>query len=375
MKYYLVAGEASGDLHASNLMKGLKAEDPAAEFRFWGGDKMLAVGGTLVQHYKQGAVMGVSDVLRKSGKLLANLKACKRDILSWQPDVLILVDYPGFNLKLASFAHKKGLKVFYYIAPKTWASRPSRNRQLKKNVDMLYIVFPFEKEYFSKQGINYVYLGNPLVEAVEQARTENLCSSPYIAVLPGSRAGEISRTMPIVCKVADELHSLPQYSKFQFLIAGAPARDSSDYAPYLQGREAYMQLYFDKSYSIVKGAQAAIVNSGTASLETALLGTAQLVCWSTSPFTAFLAQYVLRVLDKIKYVSLANLIDDSLIFKEFLQQSFNPSNVLEELRHILEDENYRNTMLEGYERVKKALGQGNASRAFARDMIERLNSH
>lgn len=374
MKYYLVAGEASGDLHASNLMKGLRAEDPEAEFRFWGGDKMLAVGGTMVHHYKEGAVMGASDVLRKAGTLLGNLKACKQDILAWNPDVLILIDYPGFNLKLAAFAHRKGIKVFYYIAPKTWASRPSRNRRLKKNVDMLYIVFPFEKEYFSRQGMEYVYLGNPLVEAVEQAVTETLCTSPYIAVLPGSRAGEISRTMPIVCSVADELHKLPEYKDFKFLIAGAPARDESDYIPFLKGREDYMQLHFDKTYSIVKGAQAAIVNSGTASLETALLGTPQLVCWSTSPFTAFLAQHVLRVLDRVKYVSLANLIDDSLIFKEFLQNDFNTANVVGELRRILEDPLYRDTMLQVYERVKKALGQGNASRAFARDMIERISS-
>lgn len=372
MKYFLIAGEASGDLHASNLMKGLLAEDPKAEFRYWGGEKMQAVAGTLLHHYKEGAVMGVSDVLSKGFKLLNNLKQCKRDILDYAPDAVILVDYPGFNLKIAKFAHSKGFKVFYYIAPKTWASREGRNRKLRKWVDMMYIVFPFEIEYFTRKGVPFVYKGNPLVEAIEQTPVEKLTDEAYIAMLPGSRKGEISRTMPICMKEADRLHSDPKYAGMKFIVAGAPSRDESDYASYLQGREDYVSLVFGKTYSIISGAQAAIVNSGTASLETALFGVPQMVCWSSTPVTIFLAKHVLKVQNHIKYISLGNLIVDRLVFKEFIQTDFSIDNVDAELRRLLEDEDYRNTMLQGYAEIKKALGQGAASKAFAKDIISRI---
>ena len=230
MKYYLIAGEASGDLHASNLMKGLAAEDPQAQFRFWGGEKMAAVGGELVHHYKEGAVMGASEVLRKGGKLLANLRNCKRDLLAWHPDAVILVDYPGFNMKIARFAHSHGLKVFYYIAPKTWASREGRNRELKRYVDMLYIVFPFEIPYFESKGIPFVYKGNPLVEAIDKADRTPVCEGPSIAILPGSRKAEISRMMPVCMEVADALHALPAYKDFKFLVARASGLPGMDRA-------------------------------------------------------------------------------------------------------------------------------------------------
>lgn len=373
MKYFLIAGEASGDLHASNLMKGLLAEDPEADFRFWGGDKMASVGGTLLHHYKEGAVMGVGDVFSKAGMILHNIKECKDNIISYAPDVVILIDYPGFNMKIAKFAHKKNIKVFYYIAPKTWASRSWRNRNLKRYVDMLYIVFPFEIPYFTKQGIPFVYKGNPLVEAIDNAHFEKVCDSNYIAVLPGSRKGEISRTLPLCVELADKMHADARYSGYKFVIAGAPARDISDYSAYLKGREDYVRVVFDKTYSVIKGARAAIVNSGTASLETVLLGTPHMVCWSTSPFTAFVARYILRVMDKIKYVSLGNLIVDELVFKEFIQEDFNLRSISDEMDRLLGDETYRAEMLEGYDRIRKALGQGNASRAFALDMIARLS--
>ena len=372
MKYFLIAGEASGDLHASNLMKGLLAEDPQAEFRYWGGDMMKSVGGTLLHHYKEGAVMGLGDVFSKAGMLLGNIRKCKRDILEFAPDVLILIDYPGFNMKMARFAHARGLKVFYYIAPKTWASRQWRNRSLKRYVDMLYIVFPFEIPYFTKCGIPFVYKGNPLVEAIDGYEYETLCQDRYIAFLPGSRKGEISRTLPVCCDLADRLHADPRYSSYKFIIAGAPSRDDADYAAFLNGREDYMSLVYGKTYSVIKGAEVAVVNSGTASLETALIGTPQMVCWSTTPFTAFVARKILRVLDRIKYVSLGNLIVDSLVFKEFLQEDFNVQNLWDETLRLLQDDAYRTKMLEGYDDIRKALGHGCASRAYAEDMIRRL---
>ena len=372
MKYYLIAGEASGDLHASNLMRGLAAEDPQAEFRFWGGEKMAAVGGTLVHHYKEGAVMGASEVLKKAGRLLGNLRSCKRDLLAWKPDAVILIDYPGFNMRIARFAHSKGLKVFYYIAPKTWASREGRNRQLKRYVDMLYIVFPFEIPYFTQKGIPFVYKGNPLVEAIDKADRSPVCEAPSIAVLPGSRKGEISRMMPVCMEVADDLHSLPQYRDFKFLVAGAPSCEPGDYDQWTEPRKDYVSLIFGRTYGILANARAAIVNSGTASLEATLLGTPQVVCWSTSPLTAFLARKVLRVMDHIKYVSLANLIADKLIFKELIQEDFNAPAVTAELRRLMEDNAARSQMLQDYASVRDALGEGAASREFAKDMIARI---
>ena len=229
MKYYLIAGEASGDLHGSNLMKGLVAEDPKAEFRFWGGGFMEAVGGTKVRDYAATAVMGLNDVLRSLGKISRNLRDCKADILQWKPDVVILIDYPGFNMKIARFCHENGIRVFYYIAPKTWASREGRNRKLKAWVDKLFIVFPFEIPYFTERDIPFIYEGNPLLDAVDNHEYTRPEEGKYIAILAGSRKGEISHTMPNAMAMADALHALPQYADYKFLVAGAPARSEDDY--------------------------------------------------------------------------------------------------------------------------------------------------
>ena len=230
MKYYIIAGEASGDLHGSNLIKGIRTEDPQAEIRFWGGDLMAAAapGGILVRHYKEGAVMGFVEVLAKAGKLLKNVSFCKKDILEWNPDVVILIDYPGFNFKIAEFAHKAGYKVFYYIAPKVWASREGRIKKLKEYVDKLFIVFPFEKPYFDAKGIDYIYKGNPLVDAVDNSaamseshsdftKRAGLQDTPFIAMLAGSRKGEISTMMPVLTEFASRMHALPKYSGYQFI--------------------------------------------------------------------------------------------------------------------------------------------------------------
>ncbi len=377
MRYYIIAGEASGDLHGSNLVRGLAAEDKEARIRFWGGDMMKAaaaesgVPAELVRHYRDGAVMGFTEVLAKGFKLLRNVEFCREDIAAWKPDVVILIDYPGFNMKIASFCHRHGIKVFYYIAPKTWASREGRNRRLKAWVDRLFIVFPFEKEYFSSRGIGYVYEGNPLVDAVDSHDFVRPVPGRYIALLAGSRKAEIARTMPICMELADKLSALPRYEGYKFVVAGAPARTREDYQPYI-GSRTNVELLFGRTYDILKFADAAVVNSGTASLEAALIGTPQVVCWSTSPLTYFMAKNVLRVGNHIKYISLGNLCIDRLAFRELIQDDFNLEEVLAEVRRLNEDEAYRSRMLADYAAIREVLGGGGASRKVAAAMIREL---
>lgn len=409
MKYYIIAGEASGDLHGSNLMRGLYAKDPDAQIRFWGGDFMNGVfrehaghkekNGTavsastnlpvtvpfgtktpgLVRHYREGAIMGFTEVLAKAGKLLHNLSDCKKDILSFAPDCVILIDYPGFNFKIAEFAHKKGLKVFYYIAPKVWASREGRIRKLKKYVDRLYIVFPFEIPYFEKKGVPFVYKGNPLVDAVDnsiamkETRAEflercGLQDKPIIAMLAGSRKGEISTMMPVLTDFADRMHALPQYSDYQFIVAGAPGRAQDDYLPYLHGQD-YIKVLFGETQSIVRNAEAAVVNSGTASLETVLLGTPQVVGFIMgSRLTYAIAKHIV----KVKYISLGNLCVDRFAFKEFVQDDCNSAALVEEVRKLIEDKEHRGKMLEDYAEIRRLLGGTGASAAVAEDMVKSL---
>ena len=371
MKYYLIAGEASGDLHASNLMKGLLAEDPEASFRFYGGSMMEAVGGTKVHDYKDTAVMGMSDVVRNLSKISKNLASCKEDILAWKPDVVILVDYPGFNMKIARFCHSRKIKVFYYIAPKTWASRESRNRKLKAWVDKMFIVFPFEKEYFEEAGIPYIYKGNPLVDAVDGAVLQRPEEGRYIAILAGSRKMEIARTMPVAMKMADILHATPAYAGYKFLVGGAPSRTMEDYEAHIGGRD-YVKVLFGRTYDILAFADAALINSGTASLEAALIGTPQLVCWSTSFVTAFVANYIVNVMDHIKFISLGNLILDRLSFRELIQYDFTPEESAREIRRLIEDIPYRERMKADYAEIRQLLGGSGASRKVAAAMISEL---
>ena len=371
MKYYLIAGEASGDLHGSNLMKGLKAEDAEAEFRFWGGGMMEAVGGTKVRDYKATAVMGVTDVIASLGKISRNLHDCKADILCWKPDVVILIDYPGFNMKIARFCHENGIRVFYYIAPKTWASREGRNRKLKAWVDRLFIVFPFEIPYFESRQIPFIYKGNPLIDAVDNHEYARPVEGRYIAILAGSRKGEISHTMPNAMAMADTLHAMPQYADCQFIVAGAPARTAGDYDKYTAGRP-YVKVLFGRTYDVLKYADAALINSGTASLEAALIGTPQAVCWSTSFITAFLAKYALRVLDHIQFISLGNLILDRLAFRELIQYDYTADAATKEIRRLVEDTPYRQRMLSDYAEIRNRLGGAGASREVARAMIREL---
>ena len=431
MKYYIIAGEASGDLHGSNLMKGIYAEDPHADIRFWGGDAMLSVWNTfqapcskhqteqdwegstlkdratplaagggahevggvvlesttlpspsegLVRHYKEGAVMGFVEVLAKATKLLKNIDFCKQDITSWNPDVVILIDYPGFNFKIAEFAHKAGYKVFYYIAPKVWASRESRIEKLKKYVDRLFIVFPFEKPYFDSKGVEYIYKGNPLVDAVDNSpamqetradflKRNSLPDSPVIAMLAGSRKPEINTMMPVLTEFAAQMHALPEYADYQFIIAGAPARNIEDYSAWLnEENSSYIKILFGETQSIIRHAEAGVINSGTASLETALFGTPQVVGYITNPLTYWIARKIV----KIRYISLGNLIVNRLAFKEFIQDDCNADALVKEIRALIEDTDYRQHMLDEYAAIRTELGGSGASAAVAKAMIEEL---
>ena len=427
MRYYIIAGEASGDLHGSNLMKGIYAEEPQAEIRFWGGDLMAEVwesaecsptgsgcgftdnpshsraagpspcgqGGStvlqtipdltadqsgLVRHYKDGAVMGFVEVLAKARKLLGNVSFCKKDILAWKPDVVILIDYPGFNFKIAEFAHKAGFKVFYYIAPKVWASREGRIKKLKAYVDKLFIVFPFEKPYFDSKGISYIYKGNPLVDAVDGSRAMNESKSdfitragledkPVIAMLAGSRKGEISTMMPVLTEFASKMHALPEYAGYQFLIAGAPSRTMADYSAWLNEENSrYIKVLFGETQSIIRHAEAGVINSGTASLETALFNTPQAVGYITNPVTYWIARKII----KIRYISLGNLIIDRLGFKEFIQDECNSDALVKEIRELIENQERRSRMLADYADIREALGGTGASSAVAKAMIKEL---
>ena len=383
MKYYLIAGEASGDLHGSNLMRGLYARDPEADIRFWGGGLMDAVyqehqsGEGLVNDYRDGAIIGFWEVLVHARQLLGKVRSCEEDILAWKPDVVVLIDYPGFNFRIAEYAHKAGFKVFYYIAPKVWASRESRIRKLKAYVDKLFIVFPFEIDYFRRKGVDFIYRGNPLVDAVDRSpamqepRTEflqrhSLPDRPMIALLAGSRNGEIKTMMPVYMDMAARLHAMPEFADYQFVIAAAPARSREDYD--LAGNDAFVRVVFNDTYGVLRHSRAAVINSGTASLEAALIGTPQVVGYRTAQ-TTFL---IMRNIIKIRFISLSNLIIDRAAFKEYLQHYFTAENLVREVRRLVMDENYRIRMQADYAEIREKLGGTGASDAVAEAMVAEL---
>ena len=381
MRYYLIAGEASGDLHGSNLMRGLYARDPEADIRFWGGGLMDAVyhehqqGIGLVRDYREGAVMGFWEVFVQARKLLARVRSCEEDIAAWKPDVVILIDYPGFNFRIAEYAHQAGFKVFWYIAPKVWASRERRIKKLKAYVDKLFIVFPFEINYFTRKGIDFIYKGNPLIDAVDRSPAlqeprsgflarHGLPDKPFIALLAGSRSGEIKTMMPVLVDFAARLHAMPDYADYQFVIAAAPGRTESDYGVL----EDYVHIVSGDTYGVLRHARAAVINSGTASLEAALIGTPQVVGYRI----AWLTYLVGRIILKIKYISLANLVIDRAAFKELLQNYLTGENLVTEVRRILEDGNYRARMAADYAEVRAKLGGAGASDAVADAMVAEL---
>ncbi len=372
MKYYIIAGEASGDLHGSNLMKGLKVADPSASFRFWGGDLMSAQGGELVKHYKETAVMGFVEVLGSLGKIAGNLSLCKRDLIEYNPDVVILIDYPGFNFRIARFAKENGLKVFYYIAPKVWAWKEGRVKKLKEYTNRLFIIFPFEIKYFKKHGIDAIYRGNPLLDSINdnpkkeedistfQNRT-GISQKPIIGLLPGSRMMEIKYLMPRMLKLEKE------FPGFQFLLAGAPSIPDEVYNKYLKG--SGIKLLKGEAYSIMKHAQVTVLASGTASLEAALLDAPQVVCYGGNEISFQIAKRLV----KVKYVSLVNLILDKPLVKELLQHDCTPKKITEEIKHLLGNDT-RNKVKQNYQKLRNMLGQQGASVKVAQAMTEELKN-
>jgi len=367
MKYYIIAGEASGDLHASNLILALKKKDANAKFRAWGGDLMAKQGAKIVKHYRDLAFMGLVDVLLNILTVLKNISFCKNDIAFWEPDVLILVDYPGFNLRMAEFAHKKGIKVVYYISPKVWAWKKSRVHSIKKYVDKMLTILPFETEFYNQYNYVVEYVGHPLLDALpkgvfdkQRFKNENgFNEKPVIALLPGSRKQEISKMLSVMLETVD---NFPDY---QFVIAGATALDDIHYKKIINNKNVL--LIKDKTYQILQVAEAALVTSGTATLEAALFNVPEVVCYKGDALTYQIAK---RLVD-VPYISLVNLIMNKEVVTELVQYELTSENLKHELNAILFNSVKRETILKDYRNMRSILGEGGAS-AKAADEILRL---
>ncbi|RYE36779.1 MAG: lipid-A-disaccharide synthase [Sphingobacteriaceae bacterium] len=364
MKYYLVAGEASGDLHGANLMAALKAKDPQAEFRFFGGNLMQAEGGTLVKHYAEMAFMGFVEVALNLRTILKNMKTCKEDISLWQPDVVILIDFPGFNLKIAAFCKEHGLPVFYYISPKVWAWNQKRVLKIKKVVDKMFCILPFEVDFYKSWGMDVDYIGNPLLDAVfihqkneNFLSQNNLSQKPIVALLPGSRRQELKGILPDMLQITD------QFPDYQFVIAGAPSFSAEDYASFTGIKP--VPVIFNQTYDLLENASAALVASGTATLETALFRVPQVVLYKGNAITIAIA----RALIKIRFISLVNLIMDREIVKELIQADCTPQKISNELKQLLHDQHYRQKMLDNYVILNEKMGKPGASAKTAELMI------
>lgn len=373
MKYYLIAGEPSGDLHGANLIEGLKLSDPQAGFRFWGGDKMAEAGGAenLRKHYRETSFFGIVQVIRNYGTIRRQIRECKEDILAYAPDVLILIDYPGFNMRMAEFAHRHGIRTFYYIAPKVWAWREWRVRSIQKYVDRLFVIFPFECKYFPKHGIEPVFEGNPLVDAIEHRRKSlpsreefvaehGLDERPIVALLAGSRRGEISDNLPMMADLAR------QFPGMQFVVAGVPWIDRALYDKAIG--DAPVRYLCDCTYELLHSASAAIVTSGTATLETALFGVPEVVVYRTLWINIKLRPYVL----KVPYVSLVNLNLGRESVREIIQSGYDTAEAAAELRAILPGGGKRQRMLDDFDELRRIIGGPGASDRFARRMVDEL---
>ena len=364
MKYYIIAGEASGDLHAGNLMKAMLKEATDTEFRFWGGDHMASVAGQPVKHIKELAFMGFTEVVANLRTILGNIKHCKNDILSYQPDALILVDYPGFNLRIAEWAKSKGIIVYYYISPQVWAWKQKRVHKIKKVVNKMFVILPFEKAFYAKFGMEVEFVGHPLLDAIENYRAQldgvdlrtkhGLDERPIIALLPGSRVQEVKKKLPIM------LESISQRDKYQLVIAGAPALDADFYNPFIKGQDN-MRIVHGATYDILSLSTAALVTSGTATLETALFRVPQVVCYKGSPLSFAIAKQLV----KIDFISLVNLILDREAVKELIQGECNVQNIQAELVKILPGGGKNQKLLADYDKLIQLLGEGGASARVA----------
>jgi lipid-A-disaccharide synthase len=365
MKYYLVAGEASGDLHGANLMKALKAKDPQANFRYFGGDLMQAEGGVLVKHYADMAYMGIVEVLFHLRTIMQNMKTCKQDIAAWQPDVLVLIDFPGFNLKIAEYARSTGLMVCFYISPKVWAWNQKRVHQIKRVVNHLFCILPFEVEFYKQFDMQVDYVGNPLLDAVAAFKPDeaflnkhNLQNKKIIALLPGSRKQEISRLLPVMAQVAQ------RFPEYQFVVAGAPSFRADYYQPFLGG--THLPVVFNATYNLLHHAQAAIVASGTAVLETALFNVPQVAVYRANPFMIWAGRRLL----KIKYITLVNLILNQPAVKELIQEDCNVESLSEELSRLLHNEGYSSVQMAHYKQLQLLMGAPGASAKTAQLIVQ-----
>lgn len=370
MRYYVISGEASGDLHGSNLLRALKEEDPAAEIRAWGGDLMEAQGAVLAKHYRDLAFMGFWEVVTHLGTILSNLRFCKRDVLEYKPDVLILIDYPGFNLRIARWAQEQGIRVFYYISPQLWAWHSSRVKQLKRSVERLYVILPFEPEFYTKYAYEVDYVGHPLLDVVESYKApENfrednrLDERPIIALLPGSRKQEVKRMLSVM------LTQVKVFPEYQFVVAGAPSLDRSFYAEFLEPYGDSVSYVANQTYALLSHGQAALVTSGTATLEAALFSVPQVVCYQSSSLSYAIAKRLIQV----PYISLVNLIADKPLVKELIQGDFTPDKLHQALSDIT-DPKQAAEMRDAYIELRKLLGGPGASARTARAMVKRLQS-
>ena len=372
MKYYIIAGEASGDLHGSNLIFALKKNDTNAIVQAWGGDLMEQAGAKIVRHYKDLAFMGFVEVVKNLPTILSNFKFCKIDILQFKPDVLILIDYPGFNLRMAKWAKKNGIRVFYYISPQLWAWNTGRAKIIEKNVERMYVILPFEKLFYEKYGIEVDYVGHPLMEMVQGFQPDNDFfpknnldrKKSIIALLPGSRKQEIKRMLRMMLSVVEF------FPTHQFVIAGAPAIERSFYEPFFENNNS-INLVENDTYNLLYYSKAALVTSGTATLETALFKVPQVVCYSGNWLSFQLAK---RLVNKdLKFIALANLIADKEVIKELIQDDFTTSNLKKELENCL-TEKKRVGILKGYDLIQEKLKLGGASERTANLMVQRLHS-
>ncbi len=383
MKYYIISGEASGDLHGSNLIKELKKRDASADIRCWGGDKMEAAGATLVKHYKELAFMGFLEVIKNLGTILKNIKVCKEDILQYKPTALILIDYPGFNLRIAKWAKEQGIPVIYYISPQVWAWKENRVKLIKKCVDKMLVILPFEKEFYAKWNYEVEYVGHPLVEVVEEFGMRNeelgirnwelglnnadfvfpnsqlpITNSNIIALLPGSRQQEILKKLPIMLEVAKH------FPDYQFVVAKAPGLEESFYAALLKPYSNVSSVV-NKTYELLTESKAALVTSGTATLESALFAVPEVICYKGSAFSYQIAKRLI----KIKFIGLVNLIMDKEVVKELIQDELTVDNLKYELHLVLTDEEKQKQLKQDYAALKTLLSQGGHASANAAESI------
>jgi lipid-A-disaccharide synthase len=369
MKYYIIAGEASGDLHGSNLMKELYKKDPQANIRFWGGDLMQATGGTLVKHYRDLAFMGFAEVVANLRTIFRNIKLCKEDILDFKPDVLVFIDYPGFNMRIAKWAKALGIKTHYYISPQIWAWKENRIKAIKRDVDQMYIILPFEKDFYEqKHEFAVEFVGHPLIDAIQNRTPANkeqfikdngLDARPVIALLPGSRKQEIAKMLELMLSVVDD------FPDYQFVIAGAPSQEYDFYKQFLNNERVHFVA--NKTYDLLTIAHAALVTSGTATLETALFKVPEVVCYRGSWLSYQIAKRVIT----LKYISLVNLIMDKEVVKELIQDELNKKNIKAELLKILTP-HHREKLLKQYGLLEKKLGGAGASERVAGLIIKHL---